>query len=365
MPKDIHAHPFSQNTKDKLWLYGEYIKEALPVFLTLPNIDTIHIYDFFAGPGENEFGEAGSPLVACDAVKYVVSGVPPLGKRLHLYFNEKEHDKYLQLQSHAENMRNLPFISDVTVENKSFANAFNDMLPELLTPRTAKIIFIDQYGLKEVTKSIFETLASLPYTDFMFFLSSSFASRFATDEKAIWRHLPPISDSVKENIEHKNIHRILASAYNQWIPSNATCYLGNFSFKKDANIYGLVFGSGNPLGLLKFLNKAWKLAEQYCGQADYDIDGDHPIKGQLFLIPELSKPKKLRHFKDDLLENILSHKLLTNKDIFLFSISYGVLPKHAHTALNELIHENKIPKQSLHVAYDAWKSDKIEQIQLK
>ena len=365
MAKDIHAHPFSQNTKDKLWLYGEYIKEALPVFLKLSNIDTIRIYDFFAGPGENEYGEAGSPLVAVDAIRYVASGVSTLGKRIHLYFNEKEHDKYLQLQEHAKDMRKLPFLAGVDVENKSFADAFNDMIPELLMPRTANIIFIDQYGLKEVTRSIFETLASLPFTDFMFFLSSSFASRFSTDEKAIWRHLPPVPDSVKENIEHKNVHRILAAAYNQWIPSNATCYLGNFSFKKDANIYGLVFGSGDPLGLLKFLGKAWKLAEEYCGQADYDIDGDHPIKGQMFLMPEFSKPTKLRRFKDDLLDGILSHKLSTNKDIFLFSISYGVLPKHAHSALSELIHENMIPKQSLHVGYDAWKSDNIEHIQLK
>ncbi len=365
MAKDIHAHPFSQNTKDKLWLYGEYIKEALPVFLKLPNIDDIRLYDFFAGPGENEYGEAGSPLVAVDAIRHVASGVSTLGKRIHLYFNEKEHDKYLQLQAHAEDMRKLSFLTEVDVENKSFADAFQDKTQELNAVRTARIVFIDQYGLKEVTREIFETLASLQYTDFMFFLSSSFASRFSTDEKAIWRHLPPVPDSVKENIEHKNIHRILANAYYQWIPSSATCYLGNFSFKKDSNIYGLVFGSGDALGLLKFLSKAWKLAEQYCGQADYDIDGDHPIKGQMFLIPELSKPTKLRNFKDDLLDSILSRKLSTNKDIFIFSISYGVLPKHAHSALSELIHENKIPKQSLHVGYDAWKNGNIEHIQLK
>ena len=137
-----------------------------------------------------------------------------------------------------------------------------------------------------------------------------------------------------------------------------TYHLGPFSIRKGANVYGLVFGSGHPLGIDKFLKVAWKRG----GDANFDIDKGGIDPAQLSLFPEYDKPTKISIFEKDLESAVLGRQLTTNKDVYLFALQNGMLAEHARKTLRLLIKNNKLPKQTLHVSYDAWKKPELESI---
>ncbi len=361
MAKDIHASRFAASTKHKLWLYEQYLQDALPVFLMHPHVKDINLFDFFAGPGVNVDGEAGSPAIALDVMKRTLITVGASGKNIHLFFNEMDKKKYAELSLFVQEMKtDLPPL-DIHVENKDFRDVFPSCKKLMSSPNAANLVFIDQYGISHVTRDVFEFLARLQFTDFMFFLASGSANRFKDDDKAIWSHLPPLSDEEKVSINSKNVHRILASSYRRWIPPGCDCYLGNFSFQRQANVYGLVFGSGHPLGLDKFLRKAWKLAADYGGQADYDIDDDGISTNQMEMFDEYAKPTKLRAFELELTNKFKSHSFIDNVGIYLFSLEFGVLPVHARQAIKVLIAKKVIPKQTIHISDGCLKKSQMIQ----
>lgn len=357
MAKDIHASKFEQNTLHKLWLYEQYLLDALPVFLKHPSVKEINLFDFFAGPGYSEEGDTGSPAIAVHTFLQTLAGIDKGDKRLHLFFNEKDKGKFEKLLEYCNGVKSANPVLDIHVFNEDFQELYPRLLPIMESRACANLVFIDQYGLSYVSKEVFQSLASLRFTDFMFFLASASANRFKED-KALWSHLPPLTDEEKAGINNKNVHRVLASSYKRWIPQGAECYLANFSFQRQSNVYGLVFGSGHPLGLDKFLHKAWKLAAEYGGQADYDIDEDGISKTQPFLYPDWNKPTKLQMFEQELSNKLQSHSFTSNVEIYLFSLEFGVLPAHARQTIKELINDKTIPRQTIPISHDCLKNPK-------
>jgi len=107
-------------------------------------------------------------------------------------------------------------------------------------------------------------------------------------------------------------------------------YLAPFSIRKGPNVYGLVFGSRHPRGIDKFLQVAWK--HSLGGEANFDIDEDFLIKNQYDLFTGyVEKSKKIGIFEKELKELILSKKLITNKQIYIFTITQGFLPSNFHS----------------------------------
>ena len=363
MAKDIHADKFAKNTIDKLFLYGKYLEEALPVFIEKDDIREIHVYDFFAGPGRTDMDEEGSPIIAARAIAKSLQN-PHAGKTVFLHLNELNKNKCERLKKCVdEEIRALLPDVSVIVTNYPFQEAFSKELPAMQGIGRANVIFIDQYGLKEVSQKIFRQLCLLWYTDFLFFLASSTANRFKDDYENVWKYLPAVSDDKKSMMNGRNVHRMIAKAYHAWIPPNARCFLGNFSFKKEANVYGLVFGSGSPKGLEKFLKLAWKMAEEYGGQADYDIDGDGIDKKQdmLFNLPLT----KILTYNAELENLILCGSIKTNKDVYIHALLFGVLPEHARKAIKALKAKGKIKNSRLSVSFDAWKANEVQEIEIE
>jgi hypothetical protein len=173
------------------------------------------------------------------------------------------------------------------------------------------------------------------------------------------RKCVPVTQEDVSRMNGTNVHRILASAYNRWLPDGLEYYLGSFSIKKGANVYGLVFGSGHPLGIDKFLRVAWRRG----GDANFDIDKDGIDPNQPSLFSEFDKRKKISIFEKDLECAILEHRVSTNKDIYTFTLRSGLLPKHAKDVIDQMIRDKRIPKQNLHISYHAWKKTQEETVQ--
>ncbi|MBN1546842.1 MAG: three-Cys-motif partner protein TcmP [Syntrophaceae bacterium] len=354
--RNLHQKPFDEGTRDKLKLYREYLREWLPVFINGSSVDTLQIFDFFAGPGFDVDGNPGSPAITCDEIRNAMSQAGNQHmKIIKTYFNEKTRGKFKSLSSYIDEQRvSLPQIEFATLK-ADFESAFEKWKPNM-HGRVANLLFLDQNGVKQITKASFQAIVSLPKTDFLFFVSSAMVNRFRTVPEI--RDCVPVTDEDFSRMNGTNVHRIVADSYRRWIPEGLEYYLGSFSIRKGANVYGLVFGSGHPRGIDKFLKVAWK----HGGDANFDIDKDgiDTLQGRLF--PDLDKPTKITVFEKELAATLRKRKFITNKDVYIFALQNGMLASHAKNALKALIKDKMLPKQNLHVSYDAWQKPETEQI---
>jgi len=354
--RNLHQKPFDEGTRDKLELYREYLREWLPVFINGSTVDTLQIFDFFAGPGFDVDGNPGSPAITCGEIRnaMIQTGNHRL-KIIKAYFNEKTALKFKNLSSYIDDQRvSLPQVEFTKLKN-DFQYAFKQWEP-YMHGRVANLLFLDQNGVKQITKPVFQAIVKLPKTDLIFFISSAMVNRFRSVPEI--RDCVPVSEEDLLRINGTNVHRIVADSYRRWIPDGLEYYLGSFSIRKGANVYGLVFGSGHPLGIDKFLKVAWKRG----GDANFDIDKDGIDPSQPSLFPEYNKPTKISVFEKELESEVFGRHLTTNKDVYLFALKNGMLASHARKALGLLIKDKKLPKQNLHVSYDAWKKPKLERI---
>jgi hypothetical protein len=316
MTKDLHKSPFDEGTKVKLALYENYIKEWLPVFLSASSSKSmrINIFDFFSGPDQLK--------------KYI-----------------------LELRIESKPYR-------ITYSTMSFEEAFKKYIPIMSKDKTANFLFLDQNGIKHVTDDIFRTLVDLQKTDFLFFTSSSTLHRFKQHpEIKKYINIPTTRNSVSTYL---HIHRIVLDYYRGLIPKGKEYYLAPFSIKKGANIYGLIFGTGHMLGIDKFIKQCWKIDPQ-TGDSNFDIDRDNIDPRQPSLFPEKDKPKKLQNFEFDLSNAILDRKLVTNKDIYKYTLFNGLLAEHARKILRDLIIAGSLPKQRIPISYNSCKVGKPNQ----
>ena len=99
------------------------------------------------------------------------------------------------------------------------------------------------------------------------------------------------------------------------------------------NIYGIIFGASHPLAVEKFLTTAWK-RNAVNGEANFDIDDD-AAKAQLTLFDE-KKPTKKEAFANLLKDKLLKKDLVTNEDVYLFTLDQGHIPSHAADVLKQL-----------------------------
>jgi three-Cys-motif partner protein len=356
MPRlDLHKKPYDEGTKEKLDFYHDYLLEWLYVFINSPYVNALQIFDFFAGPGSDKAGKPGSPVIICDEIHKVLEQ-REIKHKIRLYFNELDAEKFKDLSIFLKKQKKLMPQVELFEKQFTFHDAFDQWSPYMKAGAT-NLLFLDQNGLDQITKPIFQRIVAMPKTDFIFFIASAMVNRFK--EKYDIRKYVPITDDDLKTMNNNNVHRLLTNAYQHWIPNGTQYFLGSYSIKKGANVYGLVFGSGHPRGIDKFLQIAWK----HGGDANFDIDGDSIDPKQPSLFKEDDIPTKIKVFEKELEKEIFGRRLKTNKDIYIFTLQNGMLSVHARNTLNELINNKKLPKQKFHISYDAWDKHAAESIQ--
>jgi three-Cys-motif partner protein len=330
MAKDFHKKPFDDETILKLEIFQGYIREWLPVFLSKKKFDSIYIFDFFAGPGKDCNGVEGSPLIIIDEIKKYLSDPqsPYTGNvSIQLFFNDDDSDKTLSLQDEVAQKD----VSFVKISNQKFKQAFDASRVHLKASSAAKLIILDQGGIKQITPDIFKELINFPATDFMFFITSSSLRRFiSTDE--FGRYFPDMLPEKIKNIPATDVHRFVCNYYQKLVPSEKSFYVAPFSIKKGANIYGIIFGSGILLGLEKFLKVCWN-KDNISGGANYDIDDDMVREGKT-LFTELNVSKKKDFFKKRLV--IFLQDFRSNNELYKFTLENGCLLTHTVEILKGL-----------------------------
>lgn len=340
-PKKHFSEPFDEGTKAKLEIFRKYFKEWLPVFIASHKNTywkTIFIYDFFSGEGKDSDGNYGSPLVILDVLNDYKDLVEKTKVKIKVILNEYNYETLQVLQTNINHFEYNRDKIEVKLYNKSFNEFFNEIHPLMQTnPEIPRLMFLDQFGIKEITEEIFQKLTALDRTDFIFFISSSFVRRF--------NELPEFSNYIKINKKDFDgkkpfhSHRIVFDYYKSLI--NNEYRLAPFSIKKGKNIYGLIFGSKNPYGLEKFLKVGWNINNN-TGDANFNIDEEKIIVGQLSFFDEDNMVKKITLLHQKLERNIFKKKENKIYNLYVETLEFGCLPKHCNEYLRKIEKEKRI-----------------------
>jgi len=314
MAKDIHKNEFDFGTRIKLEIFRKYLRAWLPTFTKARKIywKDIFIYDFFAGEGKDSEGNSGSPLIIIEELIAHHQSIESSNLNVRVVLNEKLKRKFDVLKEVVSSRVSEAIPYKIELYQKPFKEFFLEQYSRMKLDQSPRLIFLDQYGIKEITKDVFSMLVSLKRTDFIFFISSSFVRRFNEQEEFQAYIALTKSDFDKSRPVHS--HRVIFEYYKALLGKEY--HLAPFSIKKGSNVYGLIFGSNHSLGLEKFLNIAWKI-NPHSGDANFNIDEEGYLNtGQWSLFPTENLPKKLYIFERDLKTRILSRELSSDSEVY-------------------------------------------------
>ncbi len=328
---EFYKGTFDDATLTKLEIYERYLQEWLPVpFSGRMGVSGAAIYDLFCGPGQDAEGNDGSPLRAVSAVRHHHENIAGKFVSLRLVFNDSHGPHVDDLKRRVgdrivvEGDREL---CEVEYHSRTFNDVFRDLKPRM--EGAANLVFLDQFGATEVDPDFLRDLNRLGRTDVLFFLATNFFKRFAGRPEA-----PDfaIEKSEMVDVEYDHIHRAMTEQFREIVGGNF--HFAPFSLKKESNIYGLVFASGDVLGLEKFLKVAWSV-DAHAGEANFDIDG---TRDQASL---LQKPP-VERFRSDLRKRLLDGELETDWAVFVHALKSGFIGEHARQVVRDLRRDGKI-----------------------
>lgn len=330
----FHSKPFDEGTLTKLDIFSLYAGEWLPVFLSrpVPPKSEVHVFDFFAGPGTDSVGTAGSPLRLLEEFRRIqdLPGWPKA--KVVAHFFDANAGIVDRLQTRLSGVVPPHSRLEIDVRQRVFEDALQEATPILQDEDAAKLLLIDQFGVGQVTRDVFRSLVQAPTTDLLFFISSSTLHRF--------RDHPAIQEKIRRPSDSYHVHREVLEHYRSLLPDRDRYYLGSFSIRKGANIYGLIFGSAHPLGMDKFLQVAWR-KDSLNGEADFDIHRDNVDPEQPKFQTDEFQPKKLWLFREELVAGIRNASIANEADVIRLCFRHGVLRRHASEILADL-HDRKI-----------------------
>jgi len=341
MIKNLFEKPFDDGTKVKLEIFRNYLVEWLPVFIS--NFENTHwenifIYDFFAGEGKDSEGTLGSSLIILDVLNSFEHLISITKVKINVIFNEKDEKTFQKLINNIKVFRYNKEKISIHLYNKPFQELFLELYPKMMThDKLPKLMILDQFGIKEITNDIFKKLINFKRTDFVFFISSSFVRRF--NELPEFKSYLSISKESFEDSKPFHSHKVVFNYYKSLVDTNYM--LAPFSIKKGINIYGLIFGSNHTLGIEKFLKVGWKINPN-TGDANYNIDEEKIIDGQLSVFEEENTIKKLGLLESRLKSLILEEKETSLYKVYLETLHFGCQPKHCNEVLRKIEKENKI-----------------------
>lgn len=346
---DFHLKGFDDATKVKLDIFRGYIREWLSVFMTRPKYANndykakLSIFDLFSGPGYDNNKNPGSPIIIADEISSYCKSREDFRATVHvdLFFNDSNESHIESLKKNiGENACGKPCCK-YHYSSEPFREIFQNSLPVLQDSTSAKLVIMDQFGVKEVTPDILTFLAACNKTDVLFFISSSFVKRFIETPEIGSKFKLNISEV--KNVEYNAIHRLMCNHFRDEINSE-NYFLAPFSLKKGPNIYGIIFGSSSLYGLEKFLQVCWKIDNQ-TGEANYSIEDEAFWNGKLSLFPEENSIKKIDLFKKELLNFFIEAK--TNNETYRFALLKGFPPSKTNEVLRELQDENAIETMTI------------------
>lgn len=328
---------FNESTKAKLSVYKAYITKYLKVLSKAYKMygnkkDTVYMADLFAGPGIDEKGNLGSPLVLLDYLSQSYLD----GMNVKILFNEKDSSNFAKLkQLIQERSAKQPKWINVHVSNYDY----NELLPMIIKKHQdhtyyKRFFFIDPFGYKGIHLDDLKKILSDHDTEILLFLPISFIYRFKKKDDVYEAIKKFLDDFISiSNVESLSNDRAFIQNILETLRKKLNVFVDSFIIQ-DNNGKGhncLIYFSSNRKGLEKFVEAKW------------DIDKDEGVGYEKNAAQTCSF---LEDFYQDSLEESLLDYFRTgnksNREVRNYCFEHGFLCRHGNNSLEKLLKKGKI-----------------------
>lgn len=178
--KDLHLKPFDKGTMAKLEIFEDYTKVWLPTFI-MKGDKNIHIFDLFSGPGYDCNQVPGTPIRILRNIYDYLANIFQNGTKITLHLNEfepkkKNQEKFEALKENCNGfVKSHPkfkYFLEIKYYNEDASTLFFKLLPQIND--NPSLVFLDQNGVKFISKELLTELENSKTTDFLYFVSSSY-----------------------------------------------------------------------------------------------------------------------------------------------------------------------------------------------
>jgi len=223
--------------------------------------------DGFAGPGEYEGSEPGSPLLAIEAAKYHVEhGTLAPNVEINFAFVEANPDYARHLQAKLDFLSS-PRQFKVSVIQGEFASVIGGILDDfqkenkVLAPTFA---FVDPFGFSGIPFNLIARILANPRGEVLVNIMIEFINRFLEhpNDKVVEHFLTTFGTKDVLSIQNQSRNRIgaLHSLYRRQLKAKAA-FVGLFNMHdpKDQKTYSLFFASNSPKSFEKMKEAMWSV----------------------------------------------------------------------------------------------------------
>lgn len=181
MPPETTLWPLEPHTRGKHEVLRHYLDAWLPIMLR-SNERVLYI-DAFAGPGEYENGELGSPLIAISRFINHSRFSGATGS-IAFEFIEADFDRYMHLQSViAREEYRLPPNATRSAHHGTFNDTMTAVLDQLDIQQRAlapALVMIDPFGVSDTPMSTIQRILQNPKAEIYFTFMYDTVNRFAS-----------------------------------------------------------------------------------------------------------------------------------------------------------------------------------------
>lgn len=306
----------------------------------------INYIDGFAGPGEYDGGEIGSPQIAIQsALAHAQKGNLPPNVEINFIFVEANPQFAANLKSRLLQLQ-VPSHFKVRIVEGEFADVVGSILDGLhakggaLAPTFA---FVDPFGFSGIPFELMQRILAYNKCEVYINIMVEFINRFLQhpDEDVV-AHFPRTfgtEEVLQIPSQAGDRIRAILNLYKSQLASAAR-YVGRFDMhgRKDQHTYSLFFASNHPLGFQKMKEAHWKVDKANGGK----FSDRNPCESE-----QQSRLFGHLHLRDQIQDQFAAKKVFM-KDLETFVIQCtDYLPSHLREVLAELEAEDAIAVESV------------------
>lgn len=283
MPNDT-VWPLEPHTQAKHSILRRYLQGYYPKMASVQQ--RLVFIDGFAGPGQYQGGEPGSPVIALDALTRHNQFPRWSGTKFPFLFIEEERSRFDLLNTTLASRQDPANVS-VSVLCGTFEEHMTEVLRDLGSDRLAPaFVMIDPFGVKGLPLELLRRLAAFPKTELLISFMYESISRFhaqpnyeaALDElfgTPAWREAEGLEGDAKK--------AFLSNLYASQLAEIGMEYVRLFEMRDGGNRteYFLAFATHHPDGLRVMKDALWNL-DQSGGVEFSDFTAPSPDQGTLF-----------------------------------------------------------------------------------
>ncbi|MDA1090312.1 MAG: three-Cys-motif partner protein TcmP [Proteobacteria bacterium] len=285
---------FDPHTLGKHLVLRSYLNAWFPILGSWKN--RILFIDGFAGPGEYEDGEEGSPQIAMRAL---VDHSAKIGADVGFLFIEKDEERAKHLSEVVERWKaKLPGKSQAAVITGQFDDTMEEVFEDLdeKNKRLASaFVMIDPFGVSGTPMSVVERVLKNRQCEVFVSLMYEAINRFKNSKEfpdhldelfgcGDWRECVDIEDSEKRR-------KCFYNLYERQLRAAGAKYVVHFDLYEGRRlIYSIFFATGHELGCDRMKQAIWKITPEggcefrgtHTGQLTLGLEPDFdPLKRQL------------------------------------------------------------------------------------